>query len=203
MFTVAWILSHLVWFSHLLTASAPPTDLLSYCCTVVPFMGIQSADKLHLRLLKRVTALQVSGLFFSSFLLYTPPRVTVQVAVSDKCLRQARLWCSCQESESRTSPMKPFCFPSLYFFSQRGNNTQLLHSIWMTKVPTATITHRARWSISPTRKQQAIDSVVDCQSRSCLSLFVPECFNEEHMTRVWTDCGEVFFQPSEISHICA
>ncbi len=44
-------------------------------------------------------------------------------------------------------PMKPRVLSRLYFFSQRGNHTQLLHSIWMAKEPTGTIAQRARWSI--------------------------------------------------------
>lgn len=97
--------------------------------------------------------------------------------------------------------MKPFFV--LFFcqdrfsFSQRGNNTQLLHPIWMTKVPTASIAHRARGSISPTRKQPSIDSAVDCQSRSCLSRFVPVHFNEELMTRVCAVYGGSFYRDNK------
>ena len=84
-----------------------------------------------------------------------------------------------------------FCLDCISFHS-RGNDTQLLNSIWMTKRPTATTAPRARWSMEPARKKPAIDSAVDCQTRSCLSLFVPGYLNEEHMTGGCTFYRELF-----------
>lgn len=66
--------------------------------------------------------------FFGFFLQFIPPRVTVQDAMSDKCLQQARLWCSCQDSESRMSPMKPFCFAEIVFLFTAE---EIIHSCWI------------------------------------------------------------------------
>lgn len=127
--------------------------------------------------------------------------------MSDKCLQQSRPWCSCLDSESRTSPMKPF----FVFFAQivfLFHSEEIIHSCciqsgWQKYLQRALLTGQGDPSRLRGNSELLIQQMIVSQGRVWvfLSLFAL-------MKSSWQESapsvGEVFTETTrEISHSTA